>query len=164
MHTTAKVTKLVQTIGMAIIDNINRLQLMLSDLSVTGKLLLLAIFTLIFYFLARAFHNYRLYMSLGPGGVTYGLRGWLFNWLIRPVASTDLVSLGIYDEPKARKEYGEMGSRSFLRDDDEKGEGLRVRGKARPKVPYFAAPQRQQPGTGNNGAFAEVCSLCFMML
>lgn len=108
----------------------------------------------------NAVGNYRLYMSLGPGGVNYGPRGWLFNWLLRPVASTDLTSVEMYDEPKSRKEYGELGSRSFLREDNEKGQGLRVRGKARPNVPEFAAPQRQEPGTGNDGAYAEVCLSC----
>jgi len=62
----------------------------------------------------------------------------------------------MYDDPKARKEYGEYGCRSFLREDNEKGEGLRPRGKPRPNVPEFAAPQRQYPGTGNDGDFSEV--------
>lgn len=157
MDTLTKVTALVSTIGMTINDNMSRLYLMLSELSIAGKFILLGIFTFSIYFLTNAIRDYRLYMSLGPGGVNYGFRGWLFNWLLRPVASTELTSIGLYDDPKSRTEYGEMGSRSFLREDNEKGQGLKVRGKERPKVPKFAAPQRQEPGTGNDGAYAEVC-------
>lgn len=71
-------------------------------LSVTSHLLLLVAFAASLYFIKAATKNYNLYVSLGPGGVSYGVRGWLFNWLIRPVASTDLCSVEMYDDPKAR--------------------------------------------------------------
>lgn len=132
-----------------------------SQLPLTSRIVLLGTLVLTpgLYFLNNAAQNYRLYISLGPGGVNYGIRGWLFNWIIKPFGNKDLLSTRGYDDPKLRKDYGEIGSRSFLREDNEKAEGLPVRKGERPVVPRFAAPQRQWPGTGNDGKFNEVSQL-----
>jgi hypothetical protein len=112
-------------------------------------------------FLPRLLASYRIYLSLGKGGIPHNFLGYLIQAALRPIARTDLRA----DPPPyhssiatVAERYTPHGLTSFLpasllspsseagKEEDTSSTGAAVllpRQPPRPEVPYFVAPQRQ---------------------
>ncbi|KAL4897927.1 hypothetical protein BDV59DRAFT_52181 [Aspergillus ambiguus] len=89
--------------------------------------------TLLAVTLPRAYNDYRIFLSYGPGGLPYNVVGWLAaNLILRPFAKEPF-STAVYER---RIEDGE--TTSFLSDD-----AVAARKRDRPVVGPHIAPHRQ---------------------
>ncbi|PYH96012.1 hypothetical protein BO71DRAFT_397520 [Aspergillus ellipticus CBS 707.79] len=108
-----------------------------SNLQPTLTLTTLTLTTAIAIILPRAYRNYKIYMSYGPGGTPYNIVGWfIVAAILTPTGSYDLTSASVYEKKIENGESESYLSEATLRLLSEKT-------RERPTVGPHIAPQRQ---------------------
>ena len=99
------------------------------------------------YILARFLDEYRGWLELGPGGLPFGIQGYMINLLVTSwFARNETTSLGLYSQPEkyavgwkqASSEEKANAQKSFLKGSLPQREGPRS------KSIHYCAPQREK--------------------